>query len=480
MKRTVIAILLVMALTAGCGQTAVPVAEHKTEYGAGSSTTEALSESEKIVDEKLARMKLEADAMYPSTVSYGIIDWGEKATVHEELYDFCKALPKGGDLHIHDEKVIPISRYIKVLKDYGKVYIVLDEGPQYGYLYVKDIPDNAVPLNKALLEGSLTEEELQEILVMSEKDVPNGRWISFENLFSAVMNLYNDRDLMEKLYEEGFRSCCENKVYLVELRVILFGDDADNEETFKMIRRAYYNVRDEYPEFTVRIIGVSGKNDFFDKEYAIEILRSVIRIKNQVRDEYDPEHPEDFIIGLDLVNEEDASKPLCEYKDFFESEEVASSGLKLFLHAGESLRMDNSNVIDAYMIGVSRVGHGFNLYRYPELMKKYREKNIAIEVCPISNYRLGYVSDLRLHPGFTYMQYGIPVVICSDDGLFLTAAPLTDDFYSVILAWDLDIAEIKELCKNAVRYGSLSEEREKTLMDKWEVDWDEFIRAYAQ
>lgn len=54
MKRTVIAILLVMALTAGCGQTAVPVAEHKTEYGAGSSTTEALSESEKIVDEKLA------------------------------------------------------------------------------------------------------------------------------------------------------------------------------------------------------------------------------------------------------------------------------------------------------------------------------------------------------------------------------------------------------------------------------------------
>ena len=294
------------------------------------------------------------------------------------------------------------------------------------------------------------------------------------------MNLYNDRDLMGKLYEEGFRSCCENKVYLVELRVILFGDDEDNEETLKMIRRAYYNVRDEYPEFTVRIIGVSGKNDFFDKEFATGILRSVIRIKNQVRDEYDPEHPEDFIIGLDLVNEEDASKPLCEYKDFFESEEVVSSGLKLFLHAGESLRMDNSNVIDAYMIGVSRVGHGFNLYRYPELMKKYREKNIAIEVCPISNYRLGYVSDLRLHPGFTYMQYGIPVVICSDDGLFLTAAPLTDDFYSVILAWDLDIAEIKELCKNAVRYGSLSEEREKTLMDKWEVDWDEFIRAYAQ
>ena len=91
-------------------------------------------------------------------------------------------------------------------------------------------------------------------------------------------------------------------------------------------------------------------------------------MSSSIRDEYDPEHPKDFIIGLDLVNEEDDSKPLSVYEDFFTSEEVKESGLKLFLHAGESLRPDNENVIDACLYGSSRVGHGFNLFRFPKLM----------------------------------------------------------------------------------------------------------------
>jgi len=66
------------------------------------------------------------------------------------------------------------------------------------------------------------------------------------------------------------------------------------------------------------------------------------------------------------------------------------------------------------------------------------------------------------------MQYGIPVVICSDDGLFLSREPLADDFYAVILSRDLGAAEIKELCRNAIVYAGLRQDETEALLAKWE------------
>ena len=478
MKRTICMMLAAVLLACfPAAEAAEP--ESREDYQISIPTNETLSENERRLDEMLSRMKQEADQLYPSTIPYAIIDW-EGSPIHEELYRFCRELPKGGDLHVHDDKVIPGSRYIQILKDSGKVFIVLEEGPDQGYLYVaENAPENAVPLNEVLASGLLSESELLEILVISEEDVPNGRWYSFEGLFPKVQGLLEDAALMQTIYEEGFRYCCENKVNLLELRLILFGDEERNADQIRLVRDAYYHVKDEYPDFTVRVIGVSGKNDFFEKESAVQILRNVIRLSSVIKDEYDPANPKDFIIGLDLVNEEDDSKPLSEYADFFLSEEARESGLQYFLHAGESLRMENDNIIDAYLFGTSRVGHGFNLYRFPELMQKFREKDIALEVCPISNYRLGYAVDVRLHPGLIYLEQDLPVVICSDDGLFLTGAPLTDDYYTVILSWDLGIAEIKELCRNAIVYGGLPEDETQALLKKWETDWNTFVESFT-
>ncbi|MBO7676689.1 MAG: hypothetical protein J6S49_04165, partial [Erysipelotrichaceae bacterium] len=186
--------------------------------------------------------------------------------------------------------------------------------------------------------------------------------------------------------------------------------------------------------------------------------------------------PEDFIIGLDLCNEEDNSKPLSEYAEFLSSDEIRNCGLKLYLHCGESLRKDNDSVVDAYLLNSYRVGHAMNLYRFPDLMKKYAEDKIAIEVCLMSNYRLSYVKDLRLHPGLQYMINDIPIVLCSDDGLFMSRAPMVDDFYAAILCWDLNLGDIKAICRNSIRYSGLSDMEIERLMKTWEFKWNEFVR----
>lgn len=54
---------------------------------------------------------------------------------------------------------------------------------------------------------------------------------------------------------------------------------------------------------------------------------------------------------------------------------------------------------------------------FPKMLENINEQ-IALEICPISNLRLGYLSDLRQHPIIEYIKRGVPVVIASDDPVF--------------------------------------------------------------
>ena len=114
-KRT-LCMILTAALLACFPAAEAAGPESREDYQLRIPTEENLSENERRLDDMLTRMKQEADQLYPSTVPYAIIDW-EGSPVHEELYRFCRELPKGGDLHVHDDKVIPVSRFIRILKE---------------------------------------------------------------------------------------------------------------------------------------------------------------------------------------------------------------------------------------------------------------------------------------------------------------------------------------------------------------------------
>ncbi len=60
--------------------------------------------------------------------------------------------------------------------------------------------------------------------------------------------------------------------------------------------------------------------------------------------------------------------------------------MPFIFHAGESLNYtSNTNVYDALLLGSVRVGHGINLAYHSDLLEKYKEKKICVEVCPVSN-----------------------------------------------------------------------------------------------
>jgi len=126
-------------------------------------------------------------------------------------------------------------------------------------------------------------------------------------------------------------------------------------------------------------------------------------------------------------------------------------------------------------LNCKRIGHGFHLAFHPELQKIVKEKKICIECCPCSNFALGYTLDLRCHPARSFLHQGIPVSISSDDPGFFGYTGTTLDYLYVFIAWDLDIADLKQLCLNSLEYASVSEKDKDEISEFFDYKWNRFL-----
>lgn len=96
-----------------------------------------------------------------------------------------------------------------------------------------------------------------------------------------------------------------------------------------------------------------------------------------------------------------------------------------------------------------------------------KEKEIAIEVNPVSNMLLGYVYDQRTHPAITFLRYGVPVILGADDPGSFGYNEFTVDWYLAFMAWGLDLVDLKQLAKNSLEYSAMSDSEKGLAFQKW-------------
>lgn len=438
-----------------------------------------LTENEKILDNKIKELKREFEEQCNGNIPYDMPTLNDVRISNSNLYKLCKKLPKGGDLHLHDFQLLSSNDLIELFSKRQDVIICIKKGETFGYMkYLpkgKEIPNGYMLFRQAMEDGVFTKDEFLDFFTLKNEKKYKNKWDKFEELFKVVGGLATDSELYKEMFKLGFTRYCENNIFLIEPHFLMFADIDTMRPLVKRVRQAYYEVKKIYPKLVVRLIGGGLKcKPIFDSEDARKRLHTTIKLKEEIKDEFDPNNIQEFIIGFDLLNEEDKSFPLSDYQKMLKEEK--KENIQYFLHAGESLKTENNNILTAYDIGVKRIGHGFNLYRFPKLMDEIINKDIALEVCPISNRILGYVDDLRLHPAVKYLKKGIPIVICSDDAEFQELTPLVDDYFAAIICWNLNLSQIKMLVKNSILYSGLSSEETQKIMDDWKESWNIFVK----
>jgi adenosine deaminase CECR1 len=187
-----------------------------------------------------------------------------------------------------------------------------------------------------------------------------------------------------------------------------------------------------------------------------------------------------LIAGFDMVNEEDYTEQIEKFMPQIlaaQRDETSSTfGMPTFCHAGETHDRSINNLHDAILLNTKRIGHGFQLFLFPNLVQECIKKDICIEVCPLSNMVLGYTYDLRNHPIRDLTYKGLQFSISSDDPGFFNYKGVTLDYAYVTLAWELNIRDLKKISLNGIKYSSVSEEKKQHLeKNVFAHKWTEFI-----
>jgi adenosine deaminase len=162
------------------------------------------------------------------------------------------------------------------------------------------------------------------------------------------------------------------------------------------------------------------------------------------------------VIGIGLGGDE-INYPPDLFTDVFEF--ARSAGLHRVAHAGEAAGA--ASVRDAVeRLGAERIGHGVRALEDPGVVALLAERNIALEICPTSNFLTGAAARDALHPIVQLDAAGVRCTIDSDDpALFRTN--VTGE-YALVRDW-LGADAVLRLAANAIDASFASPERKATI-----------------
>ena len=172
------------------------------------------------------------------------------------------------------------------------------------------------------------------------------------------------------------------------------------------------------------------------------------------------------IVSVDIGGNE----PLFPPKPFTEAYGRAREmGLHLVAHAGEAA--GPQSIWDALQfLEVERIGHGVTAREDPKLIEYLNEKQIGIEMSPVSNLRTGVVKSIKEHPIREFYNKGLLVTVNSDDpSLFHT--DLNNEFIQIHKHLGFSLAELFQLSLNGIKTAFIDESVKKNMRESFSDEY---------
>jgi len=181
-----------------------------------------------------------------------------------------------------------------------------------------------------------------------------------------------------------------------------------------------------------------------------------------------------FFRGFDLAGNESIKTPE-ELRDSFM--DIMKECYNITIHAGETEPVEN--IWQAvYHLNAERIGHGLRLLENEDLLTKFLERSIAVEMCPSSNFQIvGFrdnyfpkeTANLPEYPLKAYLDRELKVSVNTDDpGISLT--DMTHELHKAARMTNGGLSkwEILQLICNGFRSAFYPYEQKKQLIRKAE------------
>ncbi len=138
-------------------------------------------------------------------------------------------------------------------------------------------------------------------------------------------------------------------------------------------------------------------------------------------------------------------------------EQARAAGKQTKAHAGEFSGPDGvARVLDE--LGVKRIQHGVRAAEDAHLLARMAREGVACDVCPISNVKLGVVTDMAAHPLPAMLAAGVLCTVSTDDPVSF-GNRLHQEYAALAAAHGFGKRRLAEVAANGFRVALLAEDQ---------------------
>ena len=221
--------------------------------------------------------------------------------------------------------------------------------------------------------------------------------------------------------------------------------------------------------FDIVINGIHKALQKANKEFGItsEIIMCFLRHLDEVSgfEILDMALPhKDKIIGVGIDSSEIGNPPRKFEKLF---KRAIEEGFLTVAHAGEEGPPEYIwEALD--LLKVKRIDHGVQCLQSEKLVKKLRDSQIPLTVCPLSNIKLCVFNKLEEHNLKNMLSEGLMVMINSDDPAYF-GGYINKNLIECQAALNLSMTEVKTLIINSFKSSFLKEEKKNEWVSKFSL-----------
>lgn len=164
------------------------------------------------------------------------------------------------------------------------------------------------------------------------------------------------------------------------------------------------------------------------------------------------------VCAADLAGAE-AIYPMSQFMELFSK--AAEMGIPYTIHAGECGSVEN--IVNSVKAGAKRIGHGIAMRGNKEIQRLIKEKEIGIEMCPISNLQTKSVKSPSEYPIREFLEEGLLVTVNTDNRT-VSSSSLTKELEFIQKTYGISDQQIIQIMKNAIKTTFLAKEEKEKLL----------------
>lgn len=450
-----------------------------------------------------------------TTILLVLVSLGTRAQTAEEYLErirdnsaaltaFFSAMPKGGDLHHHYSGSIYTETYVNrvIANDYfinRRTCIVLKDTMGAGGGYVRC----------SALGDSLSYYQQQLMQRWSVKDYNGVSYPSDKQFFETFdyFRVTSNDSLKQGLQELKNRAIKENVSYIETMFKgipcnISMGEisqytaqlqDAqaarDEAKTQKLLQEIYswlqtQKVKKYADNFNASLAVLHKEGGIDDERFIMRYQNYVVRVLDPLTVfrslvvAFESASNSPLVVGVNIVAPENNETSMNDYwlhMQMYKFCHQKYPDVQYAMHAGElalgmvppeELTWHISEAV--YTAGAKRIGHGVDIPYEADaysLLHYMAKKRIAVEINLVSNEFILKVKN-DSHPISLYRQFGVPIVISTDDAGVLRSN-MTEQYVLLAKRYpDLKYGDIKRLVFNSINYSFIEEEAVKEKLRK--------------